>query len=156
MRDLVFGLVGFGAWGNCHAHAIRETPGCELRAVCAQTADSRARAAQETRAWVTDDYRELAARADLDAVDIVVPNFLHEQIAVSALGAGKHVLLEKPMATSLGACDRIAEAARLSGRCLLIGHEMRFSPLYRRMREILDSGELGESRYLLIDLWRRP
>lgn len=155
MANLRFGLVGYGAWGGHHARVIRETPGAELRMVCASSESSRARAA-ETGAEVVADYRALVSSAAIDVVDIVVPNFLHEAVAVAALESGKHVLLEKPMATSVAACDHIIEAARRSGRVFMVGHEMRVSPLYRRMSEIVESGKLGEPRYALIDLWRRP
>ncbi|MGH9378633.1 MAG: Gfo/Idh/MocA family protein [Terriglobia bacterium] len=156
MANLRFGLVGYGAWGSHHARVIRETPGCELRVVCAPSEPSRARAAEETGAEVVADYRELVSRSDIDVLDIVVPNYLHESIAVAGLESGKHVLLEKPMATTVAACDHMIEAARKSGRVFLVGHEMRVSPLYCRMRQALGSGELGEPRYALIDLWRRP
>jgi myo-inositol 2-dehydrogenase / D-chiro-inositol 1-dehydrogenase len=156
MTTIGFGLVGYGAWGRHHARAIQQTPGCELRAVCARTDESCALAVSETGAAGYTDFRELLARTDLDIVDIVVPNYLHEKIACAALAGGRHVLLEKPMSTSVASCDRILETARRSGRLLLVGHEMRFSAMYVRMRELVDSGSLGEPRYVLIDLWRRP
>ncbi|HEV2418797.1 MAG TPA: Gfo/Idh/MocA family oxidoreductase [Terriglobia bacterium] len=156
MANLRFGLVGYGAWGSHHARAIRETPGCELRMVCASSEPSRARAAAETGAEVTADYRELVSHPAVDVVDIVVPNYMHESIAVAALESGKHVLLEKPMATTVSACDHMIDAAWKSGRVFMVGHEMRVSPLYCRMQEALASSELGEPRYVLIDLWRRP
>jgi myo-inositol 2-dehydrogenase/D-chiro-inositol 1-dehydrogenase len=156
MSRVAIGLIGYGAWGKHHARAIRETPGCELVAVCARTDESRRLAAAETGAAVDSDYRGLLARPDLDAVDIVAPNYLHEEVACAALAAGKHVLLEKPMATSVEACDRILAAASRAQRLLLVGHEMRFAEMYRTMRVLIDSGRLGKPRYVLIDLWRRP
>lgn len=156
MQNLAFGLVGYGAWGTHHAQAIRNTPGCELRAVCARTQEARERAARETGAETYADFRELVLRSDLDVIDIVVPNDLHEKVACVALEAGRHVLLEKPMSTSVASCDRILEAARRSGRLLLIGHEMRFSPFYVGMRQLIEAGQLGDLRYVLVDLWRRP
>lgn len=156
MSGLSFGLIGYGAWGRCHARAIRETAGAELRAVCAATEESREAAASETGAEVYSHYTELLARGDLDIIDIVVPNYLHEQIAVAALESGRHVLLEKPMATSIAACDRIIAAARMAGRRLLVGHEMRFSGMYGRIRQLINEGRIGEPRYVLADLWRRP
>ena len=156
MTNLRWGLVGYGAWGKHHARAIQQTPGCELRAVCARTEASCALAISETGAAAYTDFHELLARSDLDIVDIVVPNYLHEEIACAALAGGRHVLLEKPMSTSVASCDRIMETARRSERLLLIGHEMRFSAMYVRMRDLVDSGALGEPRYVLIDLWRRP
>ncbi|MGH9325995.1 MAG: Gfo/Idh/MocA family protein [Terriglobia bacterium] len=156
MSTLNFGLVGYGAWGTCHARAIRETPGCELRAVCVSSPEARTRAASETGATVYADFREMAAQPGIDIVDIVVPNYLHEAVACAALESGKHVLLEKPMATTVESCDRIIQAAERSRRLLLVGHEMRFSAMYLQMRELIRSGRLGDPRYILIDLWRRP
>lgn len=156
MADIRFGLIGYGAWGKHHAAAIRGAKGCELRAVCARTPESREAAAAETGAAVHAHFRELLGRDDLDVIDIVAPNNMHEEIATAALASGRHVLLEKPMATSIEACNAIIAAAERSGRLLLVGHEMRFSPLYARMRELIAAGAIGEPRYVLIDLWRRP
>lgn len=155
MRPLNFGLVGYGAWGACHAQAIRETPGCELRAVCARSPEVRARAATETGAAVYADFREMVTQPEIDIVDVVVPNYLHEEVACAALECGKHVLLEKPMATNVESCDRIIQAAKRAGQLLLVGHEMRFSAMYRQMRELVRAGQIGDPRYVLIDLWRR-
>jgi len=156
MAAIRFGLIGYGAWGKHHAEAIRQSRGCELRAVCARTAQSRAAAAAETGAAVYGDFRDLLGRDDLDVVDIVAPNFLHEQIAMAALASGRHVLLEKPMATTVAACDAIIAAAQAAGRLLLVGHEMRFSSLHARIRQLIGEGAIGEPRYVLMDLWRRP
>jgi myo-inositol 2-dehydrogenase/D-chiro-inositol 1-dehydrogenase len=151
-----FGLVGYGAWGRHHARAIRETPGAELIAICAPSEDTRAAAAADTGCTVYDNYADLLGRTDVDVADIVVPNHLHEAIASAALDAGKHVLLEKPMATTVDACDGIIAAATRNGRVLLVGHEMRFSGMYARVRELIDAGRIGEPQYVLADLWRRP
>src|ERR1051326_4761794 len=94
-----FGLLGYGAWGKCHARAIQETSGCELRAVAAHSVESRAAAEKETGAAIVTSIDDLAARRDIDVVDIVLPNHLHEAAALAAIGHGKHVLLEKPMST---------------------------------------------------------
>ncbi len=156
MAKIRFGLIGYGAWGRHHALAIQQADGCELRAVCARTPESREAAAAETGAAAYADFKKILSRDDLDVIDIVVPNFLHEEIATAALASGRHVLLEKPMATTVEACDRIIAAAREAGRLLLVGHEMRFSPLHARMHELIAGGVIGEPRYVLIDLWRRP
>ncbi len=149
------GLIGYGAWGECHARAIQQTEGCELRAIVARSENTRKRASAAGVA-VHESILALVKRPDVDAVDIVLPNHLHETAALAAIQHGKHVLLEKPMSTSIESCDRILEAARKANVRLLIGHEMRFSPLYATIRHLIDSGRLGEPRYVLIDLWRRP
>src|ERR1700749_3463454 len=110
---LKFGLIGFGAWGRCHANAIAKTKDAELAAINAPSDASRA-AAHEAfpNAQVFGDYRELLARKDIELVDIVVPSYLHHEITSAALKAGKHVLLEKPMALSLEQCDNLIRIAR--------------------------------------------
>jgi myo-inositol 2-dehydrogenase/D-chiro-inositol 1-dehydrogenase len=149
-------LIGYGAWGQYHARAIRETEGCRLTAIACATEVSRKAAAAQTCAFVSANFQDVIARDDVDVVDIVVPNYLHETVACAALQAGKPVLLEKPMSISIVSCDRIIEAARTARKLLLIGHEMRFSGLYAEMRRLIDSGRIGQPRYVLIDLWRRP
>lgn len=156
MQGTRFGLIGYGSWGRCHARAILETPGCELVAVCARTRESREIAAAETGAAVCGDYLEVIENPALDIIDIVLPNHLHEAVACAALKNGKHVLLEKPMSTGVESCTRILRAAREAGRILLVGHEMRFSPVWDRVRALVEAGELGDVRSVLIDLWRRP
>src|SRR3954470_8653249 len=103
--SLGFGLIGFGAWGRFHADAIAKTGGAELKAIAVRSDASR-RAAQEAfpHAQIYADYRELLGRPDIEAVDVVVPSYLHHEIASASLASGKHLLLEKPMALSLREC----------------------------------------------------
>jgi myo-inositol 2-dehydrogenase/D-chiro-inositol 1-dehydrogenase len=155
-QPIRFGLAGYGAWGKYHAEAIRSTPDCALTAICAATAASREAAANQTGARVFSSLQELLAKADVDVIDIVAPNHLHEEMACAAFGRDKHVLLEKPMATSIAACDRIIAASDAARKILLVGHEMRFSGLHGEVRRILAGGRLGDLRYVIIDLWRRP
>jgi myo-inositol 2-dehydrogenase/D-chiro-inositol 1-dehydrogenase len=149
------GLIGYGAWGSHHAAAIAETPGLELAAVCAASAASREKARAEFGVPVTADYRELLA-SGLEAVDIVLPTHLHKEAAVAALGAGLHVLLEKPMALTPEECAEIIQAWRDSGRVLYVGHEFRLSTQWGRMRELVVEGAIGRPLCATIDLWRRP
>jgi myo-inositol 2-dehydrogenase/D-chiro-inositol 1-dehydrogenase len=102
------------------------------------------------------DYRALLARRDIDAVDIVVPNDLHEEIGVAALEAGKDVLLEKPLATTLAACDRLIETAQRTGRVLSVGHELRLSEQWGAIKQLIDGGDLGDLRCVLFNLFRFP
>ncbi len=94
--------------------------------------------------FVTTDYRELIARDDVDAVAVMSPDFTHEEYAVAALNAGKHVFCEKPMAITTAGCDRILEAWRKSGKHLMVGFNMRYMPIFRVMKDIADSGAIGE------------
>ena len=90
------------------------------------------------------DYRELLANKDIDAVFIMSPDFCHEEQAVAALEAGKAVYLEKPLAISIEGCDRILETAYRTGSKLFVGHNMRHFPVVLKMKEIIDSGVIGQ------------
>ena len=152
-----FGLIGFGAWGNCHAQAIAKTHGAELTAIAAKSESTRAAARQTfTDAEVYADYHQLLSRGDLDVVDIVLPSFLHHQVAAAALRAGKHVLLEKPMCLSIRDCDDLIRLAAEHDRLLAIGHELRLSSLWSKVREMIDDGFVGDPQYLLVELSRKP
>src|SRR5262249_38479340 len=93
---------------------------------------------------------------DVDGVDVVVPNHLHAEIGVAALERGKDVLLEKPMAATLADCDRLIAAERDSGRVLSIGHELRLSKQWGRVKALVDAGDVGEPRYAHVSLFRFP
>jgi len=92
---------------------------------------------------VFDDYRRLLEIDDVDAVLISTPNNTHKQIAVDAFAAGKHVFCEKPLANTLEDCDEIIAAADRAGKFLQVGLVYRYSALYRKMREMIDAGEIG-------------
>lgn len=152
-----FGLIGFGAWGNCHSRAIAKTDDAELVAIAAKsesTCDSARNAFPD--ATVYSDYRELLARDDIDVVDIVLPSFLHHEVTSAALKAGKHVLLEKPMCLSVAQCDDLIQLAKNSERLLAIGHELRLSSLWCKVRELIDDGFVGDPQYVLVELSRNP
>lgn len=152
-----FGLIGYGLWGRHHAQAINQAPGAALAAIACRT-ETTAAAARRDHPGVPVHlhYRELLARADIDAVAIVVPNYLHAEIGVAALEHGKDVLLEKPMARTAEECDRLIAAARRNGRVLSIGHELRLSSQWGRIKSLLDAGDIGEPLYASISLFRFP
>ena len=152
-----FGLVGYGLWGRHHARAIQAAPGAILTAIACRTeATAAAARADFPGVPVHLGYDDLVARADVEAVAIVVPNHLHAEIATAALAHGKDVLLEKPLAPTLEACDRLIEAVRRSGRVLTVGHELRLSTQWGRIKALIDAGEIGEPRAVVMNLFRFP
>jgi myo-inositol 2-dehydrogenase / D-chiro-inositol 1-dehydrogenase len=152
-----FGLIGYGAWGRHHAEAIAATSGAALTAIACRTEATAAVAKRDfPDLSVHRDYRELLARPDVDAVDVVVPNSLHAEIGVAALEHGKDVLLEKPMARNAAECDALIAAARRAGRVLSIGHELRLSAQWGRVKALIDAGDIGAPRYMLFELFRFP
>lgn len=154
---LRFGLIGFGAWGRCHAEAIAKTSGAVLAAIAAPSEASRAAARDaHPQAQIFSDYRELLARNDIEVVDVVVPSHLHHEFASAAFAGGKHLLLEKPMALSVSECDDLIRLAREHKRVFAVGHELRLSSLWGKVKELVADGFVGEPQYVLIELSRRP
>jgi myo-inositol 2-dehydrogenase / D-chiro-inositol 1-dehydrogenase len=152
-----FGLLGFGAWGNCHAGAIASTDGAELAAIAVRSEESQAKAREAyPAAAVYGDYRDLLARDDIEAVDLVLPSHLHYEVAKAALEAGKHLLLEKPMTVNIADSQELVDLAQSRNLKLAVGHELRLSSLWARVKELIDEGLIGEPQYVLVELSRRP
>jgi len=155
--SLRFGLIGYGLWGKHHAQAIRKAPEATLAAIACGSLRTAAEASVDfPDVPVFCGYRKLLDQTTVDAVDIVVPNHLHAEIGAAALEAGKDVLLEKPMALSVEACDRLIEAAKRNDRVLTIGHEFRLSTQWGALKAVIDRGEIGEPLYALVSLFRHP
>lgn len=95
-------------------------------------------------AFITKDYRELLARPDIDAISVTSPDYMHEEHAVAALEAGKHVFCEKPLAITIDGCDHILRTWKASGKKLMVGFNMRYMNMIRTMKEIVDAGTIGE------------
>lgn len=128
-----------------HALAYRDNPEARIYAVCDTDAEWAARRAEEWGAERTyTDYREALEDPGVDAVEILTPHHLHEEMAVAALAAGKHVSLQKPMARTLAEADSIVRAAKGSVRVFRVLENYRYYPPYVRAREMLDAGEIGE------------
>src|SRR6266540_1254338 len=152
-----FGLIGYGLWGRHHAAAIVKAPGAELAGIsCLRPASAAAARKDFPAVPVHLDYHALLDSPDIDAVAIVVPNDLHGEIGVAALLRGKDVLLEKPMAPTLAECDRLLDASRRSGRVLSIGHELRLSAQWGRVKALIDAGDIGLPLSAVVNLFRFP
>jgi myo-inositol 2-dehydrogenase/D-chiro-inositol 1-dehydrogenase len=152
-----FGLIGYGAWGSHHARAIVETERAELAAIAAHSEASQAAArAAHPGVRVVGDWRELLGDPSIEAVDVVLPTHLHHSVGCAALAAGKHLLMEKPMAATEAECADLIACARQHGRLLAVGHELRLSSLWGRIKALIEAGAIGEPQYALIELWRRP
>jgi len=150
-----FGLIGFGGWGKQHALAIAGLPGLELTAIACNSGDSaRAAAAAYPNARVTQDWRELVADPGVDTIDVATPNHLHAEIAIAALRGGKDVLLEKPMATTIADCDALLAAERDSNRLVSVGHELRQSAQWGRIKTLIDEDAIGDPLFLNVNLFR--
>jgi len=138
------GIIGAGFIGCSHARAARENPQVELVAI-ADMDERRGRAAvSEYGGEYYRDYNRMLERNDLDAVIICTPDHLHLEPSVAAANAEKHILLEKPLASTLEDADRILEAAEKKRVRLMVGHSLRFNLPYAHLRDCLRKGDIGE------------
>jgi predicted dehydrogenase len=119
-------VIGVGYLGRFHAQKYAALPGCELVAVVDVDAEAAARVAAELQTRALQDYRSLLGQ--VDAVSVVTPTSSHCQIALDFLCAGAHVLVEKPIAETIGQAQQLIEAARTQRRVLQVGHIERFNP----------------------------
>jgi predicted dehydrogenase len=138
------GLVGCGVFGESHLSAIAGIPFIEVTAVTDLVAErSRQVAEQYGVSRIAKDFRELCALKDVDAVSVVTTEDQHLEPALAALENGKHVFVEKPIATRLADAEKMLAAARKTDLILMPGHILRFETKYATVKEQLDSGRLG-------------
>src|SRR5262245_52622871 len=142
-------VVGLGYWGPNLARNFAALPGSELRWVCDGSPEQLERIAPRfPEARTTSSLEEVLADGRLDAVAIATPVPTHAGLARRCLEAGKHVFVEKPLAQSLAEAASVVEAAAESGRTLMVGHLLEYHPGLERLKELVDSGELGDIHYI--------
>lgn len=154
-KELRIGVIGAGGRGNLarNAHGVdggKVVAVCDIREEALKHWDEYVESQKHLfdgkaeKLYHTNDYRKLLARKDVDAVFITTPDYLHEEMAVAALKAGKTVYLEKPMTITIEGCDRVLRTAMETGSRLFVGHNMRHMDFILKMKELIDSGVIGE------------
>ena len=139
-----FGVIGAGLWGEVHAEIYSRHPYAELAAVCdGDEARARRVAAAYGAARVYTDFRELVKDPAVDAVAVVTPDFAHREPIVAAAQAGKHVITEKPLATTQEDAEAIAAAVRAAGITLMVDFHARWNPPLAIARRNIEEGTLG-------------
>lgn len=141
--EIGFGIVGAGMVAQFHARAIAETPGARLAAVCRADATRAGEAAAELGVPCETSLQALLDRPDVDAVCLCTPSGLHPEQALAAARAGKHVLVEKPMALRLADADAMIAACREAGVRLGVAFQRRTDPEVRELHDAIRAGELG-------------
>lgn len=146
MKEIKIGVIGVGGRG---AHAFSaHNPENGYRIVAGADVNDKAfekfKEKVGSDVFTTTDYRDVLKMKDIEAVFVMSPDFLHEEQALAALKAGKSVYLEKPMAITIEGCDKLLNAAMETKAKLFIGHNMRHFPVVLKMKEIIDSGLIGE------------
>lgn len=144
------GLVGAGGIALSHMNAIRTSPHAELSVICDTAVDRARSAAIDMGSRWTGDLDELLADPEVDAVILCTPNSTHEALGERVLRAGKHLLVEKPLAMTLAGADRLISLAEQFGLALAVGHSHRFSDQSLALAEVLAAGTIGEPRFVRI------
>ncbi|MFO7907474.1 MAG: Gfo/Idh/MocA family oxidoreductase [Pirellulaceae bacterium] len=143
--SLRWGVIGLGWFGEVHAAVLANMPRIDLAAACTRRPERLAEIADRygfERRYT--DYRELLDDPGVDVVSITTHMNDHRDIAVAALEAGKHVLLEKPMAPTPEDCDPIVKAARENPGRFMVGHVCRFDPRVTQAKEAIEAGRIGK------------
>lgn len=143
MGEIRLGVIGVGTWGEMHARIYASYPGARLVAVSDLDEARGTEVSGRHGAAFYRDYRELLARPDVDAVSIVTPDHTHTGIATAAFEAGKHVLLEKPMAQTVAECEQIIAAAEGAGKRLMVDFHNRWNPPFYKAKSAIAAGEIG-------------
>jgi predicted dehydrogenase len=145
MRQTTVAVIGYGYWGPNILRNYLELPSAHVKWLCDTRPEAGAKATSRfPTVRFTTSYDEVLADPEVEAVLIVTPISTHHTLSMMALKAGKHVFVEKPMATSVAECDEMAAAADERGLVLMVGHTFVFSPPVRAVKRLIDSGELGD------------
>ncbi|MFB0526403.1 MAG: Gfo/Idh/MocA family protein, partial [bacterium] len=138
-------LIGAGYWGPNLARVFFELPGCNLHTIC----DKRKERLDSIKASfpninITQDYETLLGNPEIEAIAIATEAQYHYEIAKECLLAGKHVLVEKPLALNGRECKDLIGIAKAEKRILLVGHLLEYHPGVSKLKELIDSGEIGK------------
>ena len=149
-----FGIIGGGRWAEVHKKAL-ESVGASLDTVLVASESSKHRLARDWGVRATTSMQSFLSYGT-EAVIVASPNYLHAEHSIRCLEAGKHVLVEKPFATTLQDAKNMLEAAKRSNKILANGLEMREFGLFKRVKALIRAGEIGRPIHLNLHLWRRP
>jgi phthalate 4,5-cis-dihydrodiol dehydrogenase len=150
-HPIALGITGLGMAGAVMVHAARLHPGIKIVAAADPQPEPRATFTRQFGAPVFEDAAEVCQRADVEAVYIATPHQFHRAHAIMAAEAGKHIIVEKPLALTLEDCDAIIAAVERNRVHLIVGHTHAFDPAVREMARIVGSGEIGALG--LIAMW---
>lgn len=148
-KTLSLAVVGYGYWGPNLIRNFQEVDGARLAVCCDLDRERLARAQSRNPAMhVTADYQEVLKNQSIDAVALATPAATHYQMGKAALGAGKHLLIEKPMCMKAEHAEELIALAQKNGLVLMVDHVFVYNPAVEKMKEILDSGKLGKLFYI--------
>lgn len=144
MEKLGVGIIGIGGVGINKCAGVKETPYLELIGIAEINDQKREEVSKKFQVAGYKNYQELLKREDIQIIYNATPNFLHAEIVVESLKSGKHVFSEKPMGLTREEIGKMLKAEKESGKYLQINFEMRYSIMGKRIKEIVEAGEIGE------------
>ncbi len=147
MKKLKCGVIGAGILGKVHLKACAQFPYAQPVAVCDINGERAKEAAEEFDVEAYTDYEDMIAKADLDVIHIATPDFAHRDPVIKSLQSGKHVLVEKPMATTMDDARAIAEAAKAADGKLMVNFSNRWNVPHHNTKKAINNGELGELKH---------
>ncbi|MBI3874435.1 MAG: Gfo/Idh/MocA family oxidoreductase [Verrucomicrobia bacterium] len=156
---LRIGFLGIGSMGISHVQQwhVKLAARSTCTAICGHNESNLKRAlAFAPDAKVFSDERELIHSPLVDVIAISTPNFTHLPLALETLKAGKHLFLEKPCGITQDECNQLLDAASKTDRVVMIGHELRYSPYFQRIKSLVDAGEIGRPRMVWTREFRGP
>ena len=148
-KKIKVGVAGCGYWGPNLIRNFRALPDCHLKMMCdLSTARLKHLRSLYPEVEGETDYRHMLNGINLDAVVIATNVKTHFPLAKAALLAGKHTFIEKPMAASVEHCEELVDIAKKKGLVLMTGHTFLYSPVVKKIKEIIDKGDIGDIRYI--------
>ena len=148
-KKIKVGVAGCGYWGPNLIRNFRSLADCHLKMMCdLSTARLKHLKSLYPEVEAATDYKRMLNGINLDAVVIATNVKTHFPLAKAALLAGKHTFIEKPMAASVAQCEELVDIAKKNGLVLMTGHTFLYSPVVRKIKEIIDKGDIGEIRYI--------
>ena len=144
-KNFNIAVIGTGAIGIDHIRSFQQHPAANVVAL-AEVSAQRGQEAADTLGIpdLVTDYQDLLKHSDIDVNSIALPNFLHASVGIEALRAGKHVMVDKPMATNAKDAVKLIAAYKKHRRRLMVGQNMRFFPEVQTARHLINQGKLGD------------
>jgi predicted dehydrogenase len=155
-KKLKVGVIGAGGIANKHLSVLTERDDTEIVSICDVRPEAAAEKAEKFDIpEVYSSYKDLLKKSDVDGVSVCTPNFFHAEPTIAALKAGKHAIVEKPMAMNVREARAMVNAANKTGKVLVVGFQLRYGPSAQMIKRAIDDGKLGNILYVRCQAMRR-
>jgi predicted dehydrogenase len=162
MKRIKYGIIGIGRWATeVHIPVVNRINEAEIAALSSRNSENLEKGCRLStdRPRAFGNYSDLLNLREIDAVIVTTPNHTHAEIVKAALEHGKHVFCEKPLATTVEDCDMLSELAQREKKVLQVGLELRYAPIFMKVKELITQGRIGDPCLSFCNLsrgWLRP